>query len=125
MGSNSKTLDLSVAGNGDKNDVIAVSVTAWRARWLSVFFQAVSRGGWSTVALVIMILVGVFISFQSLFTDFHRIFFSGDSWIFLYSDTLIRLFPLQFWQDGFIWMGAFTITGALLCGLIGHWLARK
>jgi integral membrane protein (TIGR01906 family) len=105
--------------------IIAIGLLAWRTLWLSEFFQAVSRGGWSTVALVILILVGVFISFQSLFTDFHRIFFSGDTWIFLYSDTLIRLFPLQFWQDGFIWMGAFTITGALLCGFLGHWLSTK
>ncbi len=33
------------------------------------------------------------------FTGFHRLFFEGETWIFPPSDTLIRLFPVQFWMD--------------------------
>ena len=61
-------------------------------------------------------LIGVLIlfwviNFKQLFTSFHRIFFEGDSWLFLFSDTLIRLFPMRFWQDVFIMIGVFTFVG--------------
>ena len=59
--------------------------------------------------------VGLFgaLAFWQLFILFHSVFFEGDSWLFLYSDTLIRLFPMQFWQDAFIWAGVIAVGGAL------------
>jgi hypothetical protein len=38
--------------------------------------------------------------------------------MFLYSDTLIRLFPLRFWQDVFLFAGIITIGGGLALGLV-------
>ena len=63
----------------------------------------------------LVIAIGLFgaIAFWQLFTLFHALFFQGDSWQFLFSDTLIRLFPIQFWQDAFIWAGVISIGGAL------------
>jgi integral membrane protein (TIGR01906 family) len=87
-------------------------VWAWRINWFSAYLRALARGGWLTIGVIVAILVGVAISFRDLFTDFHRIFFTGNSWLFLFSDTLIRLFPMHFWQDAFIWMGVFTLLGA-------------
>ncbi|MEN4011116.1 MAG: TIGR01906 family membrane protein [Chloroflexota bacterium] len=100
-------------------------VWAWRAGWLAEFWLAISRAGWATLAVVALILLGVAISFSALFTGFHKIFFEGDSWLFLHSDTLIRLFPLRFWQDAFILMGVLTIIGGLLAALLGKRLARN
>jgi integral membrane protein (TIGR01906 family) len=62
--------------------------------------------------LIIAILIFVALSFNALFTAFHRVFFEGDSWLFSYSDTLIRLFPIRFWQDVFIALGVLTLLGA-------------
>jgi uncharacterized membrane protein len=45
------------------------------------------------------------------------LFFTGDSWLFLYSDTLIRLFPMRFWQDAFLFAGALDVLGGLALGL--------
>ena len=63
--------------------------------------------------------IGLFgaIAFRQLFTLFHALFFEGDSWLFLYSDTLIRQFPMQFWQDAFLWAGVIAIGGALWLAL--------
>jgi integral membrane protein (TIGR01906 family) len=73
------------------------------------------RGGWASVGLVVGLLLLVAINFNELFNWFHYVFFTGDTWLFLESDTLIRLFPLRFWQDAFIFVGGFTIiTGVLL-----------
>jgi hypothetical protein len=33
--------------------------------------------------------------------------------MFLYSDTLIRLFPLRFWQDAFLWAAAIALAGGI------------
>jgi integral membrane protein (TIGR01906 family) len=60
------------------------------------------------------------IAFSLLFVGFHRIFFEGDSWLFLHSDTLIRLFPERFWRDTFIFVIALTSLFAALIGLIAR-----
>jgi integral membrane protein (TIGR01906 family) len=78
-----------------------------------------------TLGLIGAILAAILISFDALFTAFHHLFFTGDSWLFLYSDSLIRLFPLRLWQDGFIAMGILTAVGAVLFILAGTRLLRK
>jgi integral membrane protein (TIGR01906 family) len=92
--------------------LIGLAVWAWRGNWLRDYVRALGRGGLLTVILIALILVGVALSFRALFTGFHLIFFEGDTWLFYYTDTLIRLFPMRFWQDGFIFMGVFTLLGA-------------
>lgn len=97
--------------------VALLAVWAKRSGWWKGYLQALVRGGWLTVGLVVAILVLVAVSFNGLFTAFHALFFEGDSWLFLYSDTLIRLFPLRFWQDCFIGIGVFSLAGGLALGL--------
>lgn len=80
----------------------------------SNFWIAFSRGGWLTIGLIAAILLGVALSFNWLFTNFHLIFFTGDTWLFSYSDSLIRLFPLQLWQDAFVGMGVLTLLLAAI-----------
>jgi len=57
------------------------------------------------------------VSFWQFFTLFHELFFTGDSWIFEYSDTLIRLFPLRFWQDLFLFIPILIAICGLALGL--------
>jgi integral membrane protein (TIGR01906 family) len=79
--------------------------------------RAVWHGGWLTVGITAAIAIFAVISFWQFFTVFHELFFTGDSWQFLYSDTLIRLFPMRFWQDAFIFVGALDVLGGLALGL--------
>jgi integral membrane protein (TIGR01906 family) len=96
-----------------------LAVWAWRGGWLADFWKGISRGGWLTTGLLVTILVLVATSFDALFTQFHHLFFEGDTWLFLYSDTLIRLFPMKFWQDAFALMGGITLLAALILGYFG------
>lgn len=105
--------------------ILGMGVLSMREGWLSQFWLAISRGGWAAVGLILAVLFGVLVSFNALFTGFHRIFFSGDTWLFLFSDTLIRLFPLTFWQDAFIFMGILVFAGGLLAGIIGKHYYRQ
>lgn len=70
--------------------------------------------GGATVTLVILLglVTYLLLNFRTFFTQFHRVFFEGETWIFLWSDTLIRLFPLRFWQDAFIFVGGGAILEA-------------
>ncbi len=99
--------------------ILGLGVLSMRGGWLPDFWLAVSRGGWAAVGLILTVLFGVMVSFNALFTGFHRIFFSGDTWLFLFSDTLIRLFPLTFWQDAFTLMGILVFIGGLVLGILG------
>ncbi len=75
---------------------------AWRGDWMQAYRQGLRRGGWLMIILVAAIGGFASVAFWQFFTAFHGLFFKGDSWMFLYSDTLIRLFPMQFWQDVFL-----------------------
>jgi integral membrane protein (TIGR01906 family) len=71
-------------------------------------------------AVGLIVVAGIAISpdvFWNFFAGFHALFFEGDSWLFLYSDTLIRLFPLRFWQDAFLWAAVIALGGGVALGL--------
>jgi integral membrane protein (TIGR01906 family) len=97
---------------------------AYRQKWMPVWGQAVSMGGWITIGLIVTIFVFILTSFDTLFTDFHHLFFSGDTWLFLYSDSLIRLFPIAFWQDAFIIVGVVAAILSVAAGILGRKLTR-
>ncbi|NMC53859.1 MAG: TIGR01906 family membrane protein [Chloroflexi bacterium] len=104
---------------------IILGIWAWKARWLADYLRGFSRGGWLTIGLIVTALVFVLTSFNALFTAFHQLFFTGDTWLFLYTDSLIRLFPLMFWQDAFILVGVICLGGGLLFGRLGQrWAVR-
>ena len=77
------------------------------------------------LAIVALILLGTVTAFNWLFTEFHRIFFTGNSWLFYFTDTFIRLFPMQFWQDLFIVIGVACIILGLIFAFAGRRLARS
>lgn len=102
-----------------------VLLLAVRTKQVSYFFTGLSSAGIYTIGLIGLILVGVVLGFNSLFTGFHMIFFQGDTWLFYYSDSLIRLFPMQFWQDAFTGMGLITLALAGLLIVIGKRYRRN
>jgi integral membrane protein (TIGR01906 family) len=89
--------------------VIGASYYLWKDGNKADWFVTIRRGGNLTIALIFGILFVVTFNFKELFTQFHKIFFEGDSWLFLMSDNLIRLFPMRFWRDLFIFIGGLSI----------------
>jgi integral membrane protein (TIGR01906 family) len=97
---------------------------ARRPQQWQAFLQGLKLGGWIMIGLAgvvaVIVLAGMFLDpnlFWAFFTGFHSLFFSGDSWLFEYSDTLIRLFPLRFWQDTFLFAAGLAVLGGLGLGL--------
>lgn len=89
------------------------------------FKKGIANGGWFTIGIIFFIIVGIVISFDQLFTLFHKLFFTGDTWLFNYSDTLIRLFPIRLWQDAFIMMGIISLLVAIFCTTLGKNLGQE
>lgn len=99
--------------------LILIGLWAWRGKWLRSYELGLRRGGWLTLALALLGgLIGTLGAsgsgdlFWQFFSDFHGLFFQGDSWLFSYSDTLIRLYPLRFWQDAMLYIGVIAALGA-------------
>lgn len=87
---------------------------AWRARWLAEYVKGMQHGGLLTLILLGVLLLFILLAFNYFFVFFHEIFFKAGTWTFLYSDTLIRLYPERFWQDTFlIGAGLSAILGLL------------
>jgi integral membrane protein (TIGR01906 family) len=98
---------------------VLLGLGAWArfAGWWNGYLRGLKRGGWLTVGLVAVVGIFAAVSFWQFFTLFHELFFTGDSWIFEYSDTLIRLFPLRFWQDLFLFIPILIAICGLALGL--------
>lgn len=92
--------------------LFGLGLWAWRTEALPLFVGFLAGGGRLTVLLMLALLLYLALNFNQLFVDFHSLFFEGDSWLFAYSDTLIRLFPIRFWRDSFLVLGALTLVGA-------------
>lgn len=97
--------------------IFLLGIWAYWGAWWDEYKHGLARGGWITVLLIAVTLVGVLIAFSVLFVFFHQVFFDSGTWVFRFSDTLIRLFPERFWRDTFIAIGMLSIAGGLALGL--------
>ena len=110
--------------------LVMLGIWSWRGHFdyaqhgMQAYRLGLMRGGWLMVSLAgaigLIVVVGILIDpnvFWNFFAGFHSLFFEGDSWLFLYSDTLIRLFPIRFWQDAFLWAAIIALGGGFGLGL--------
>ncbi len=81
-------------------------------------------GAGITLVFYLGIIAVIAVNFNALFVQFHQVFFESGTWTFLFSDTLIRLFPVRFWQDAFIFIGAASLVEALVVGAGAWWGIR-
>jgi integral membrane protein (TIGR01906 family) len=84
--------------------------------------RALFGGSLLTLGLIAAIVLIAVLNWDFFFTGFHNLFFASGTWRFEYSDTLIRLFPEQFWFDAALTIGGLTVFGAaVLLALSWYW----
>ncbi len=84
--------------------------------------QGLLYGSVFTLALIVTIVIVAIVNWNFFFTGFHQLFFESGTWRFEYSDTLIRLFPEQFWFEAALAVGLMTVISAGLTFLLaGRW----
>lgn len=93
-----------------------LSARTLRLRAPGVLRSSLFTGAWLTLALLVGLGVTGAIGWEAFFTTFHEVFFPQGNWQFRMSDTLIRLYPPQFWVDAAATAGALTLlmTAAVL-----------
>lgn len=100
--------------------LLAISPSTRVYLWRGLF-----SGSLLTIGLLILGVGAVIFAFPWLFTQFHNLFFAGGTWIFPTSDTLIRLYPEEFWIDAFIVMFGGALLEAIIIGAICWQMLRK
>lgn len=98
-------------------------ILSWKGRRKELA-SAIRSGGALTVTMIGSIALLALLAWQTWFENFHLLFFKPGSWLFSYSDTLIRLFPLQFWTDATFTISAISFVGGLLFVAVG-WRWRQ
>ena len=105
--------------------IAVLGALAWFAKAWPAFLAGLQGGG--RLTLILAVALGAIATlggagsgelFWQFFADFHHLFFSGNSWLFSFSDTLIRLYPIRFWEDAVLYIGIITAIGAALLAFL-------
>jgi len=96
--------------------ILIFTILAIKGGWRQLLLRSFLQGAWILIGLIVAILVFVSLNFENLFSWFHQLFFESGTWRFYTSDTLIRLFPIRFWRDAFIFVGVLSvlISGSII-----------
>ncbi len=96
---------------------IATLISSFALVWGNGFHSlrlALLQGSTLTIGLIIAVVLLAVTAWDTFFGGFHSIFFDDGTWQFYYSDTLIRLYPEQFWFDASLLVGGLTVIGAFI-----------
>ena len=107
--------------------VVAIAVLALalaRTRHRVAVPVGLLAGAAATLVVALLVVPMILLGFDGFFTGFHEVFFSGDSWQFADSDTLIRIYPEQFWIDVSRFTAAMAVVQALVLAPLSWWWLR-
>ncbi|HRO89588.1 MAG TPA: DUF1461 domain-containing protein, partial [Promineifilum sp.] len=69
--------------------------------------------------------LAILVAWPIFFVQFHELLFPPGTWTFAYSDSLIRLFPEQFWFDFGVLISGATLVLGVVVTLIGYVMSRR
>jgi len=105
--------------------IAGLSLLLLKIETRNIGYRAIAGGGLLTASILLVLVVLILVSWNLVFTQFHEVLFPPGTWSFSYSDSLIRLFPEQFWFDfGLLWTGSIFVEGIALIA-VGQWLQRR
>ncbi len=102
--------------------VLALALARTRLRTLVP--TGLLAGSLATLGVAVLAVPVIVLGFDGFFTRFHEVFFSGDSWRFSTADTLIRLYPEQFWEDVSQLAAALAVGQAIVLAPLAWWWRR-
>lgn len=73
------------------------------------YLRAIQYGALLTLLLLALFLAATYFDFDELFMKFHHLFFKSDSFLFNPNDTLIKLYPEQFWQEAAVLVSLLSV----------------
>lgn len=88
-------------------------------------WRTLMHSGLATMVVLAVIALSILIAWPIFFVQFHELLFPPDTWTFAYTDSLIRLFPEQFWFDVGVIISVGTLVLGALVTLIGYVMVRR
>lgn len=88
-------------------------------------FMAIQSSATITLIFFLLLGLGILNYFEPVFTFTHKIIFRNDLWLFQPDDTLINLFPQQFFILFSLKIAANIIVTCIFLILISHLLKRR
>ncbi len=104
----------------------ALGLTLARSpRWRTVVPRGMLAGALATLGIAMLAVPVIGLGFDGFLLRFHEAFFSGDSWRFSDTDTLLRIYPEVFWRDTALLASAMAVVQAIVVALVARaWLAK-
>jgi len=100
--------------------ILIVGVWYLAKRYAGGVRRALFSGAILTLVMIAVLTVAALMGWETFFTQFHALFFSQGTWTFSVKDTLIRLYPEQFWVDSAIGI-AVLVVATVVVVLISCW----
>lgn len=94
-------------------------------RWRRVVPRGLLMGSLATFGVVLLAVPLILLGFDGFFLRFHELFFTGDTWRFSTTDTLLRLYPEAFWRDTAQLVVAIVLVQACVVALASGWWLRR
>lgn len=100
--------------------ILIIGVWYLAKRYAGGVRRALFSGAILALAGIAALAVLAIMGWESFFTQFHALFFTDGTWTFNVSDTLIRLYPEQFWLDSAIGI-AVLVLATIIAVIISCW----
>jgi len=94
-------------------------------RWRTVVPRGLLIGSLATLGIAALAVPVILLGFDGFFLRFHEVFFSGDTWRFSQTDTLLRIYPEVFWQDTAQLAAGIVVVQALAVACASWWWLRR
>jgi len=94
--------------------VVLGLVLTWRPATRRAVPRGVQLGAAAMLLAAAVLGATMMFAWDRFFVDFHGVFFEGDTWRFAQTDTLLRLYPDEFWVGVAAWISGITVVLALL-----------
>ena len=105
--------------------VLVCGLAIWGRRFVPSIARLIGWGGWTTVALLVVVGLAMTIGFDRLFLAFHLISFTNDLWqLDPRRDYLIAMFPEVFFFTATVLI-IVSVTFLAVCLIVASWLIRK
>ncbi len=106
--------------------ILLALLVLWRTGKLALARRSLFKGAGVTLAIFGALGLFALVAFNAFFVAFHRIFFTGDSWLFSYTDSLIQFYPQPLWVDASLGIVLFTVLEAVvLAGITFNRVPRR
>ncbi len=94
-------------------------------RWRTVVPRGLLIGSLATLGIAALAVPVILLGFDGFFLRFHEVFFSGETWRFSDTDTLLRIYPEVFWRHtAQLAAGIVVIQAFAVAGVAWWWLRR-